>query len=258
MKRPHRHNPWESMPNHDVKPNNVAILIDIENINDVKWVKAVLDGSRRYGQVVVKRAVGNWTSKGEKIQNELTELGVALIHQAPTGKGKNASDVRLVIEAMDLLHNPTVLIDVFVIATSDVDFVPLATRLRSVGTRVIGFGLGHSADLWKKSVDEFTQLDASENQAANSKKKSTSKVPKPLPTKTVTSIRKALTELAIEHPDGVPGAKLHARIRELVPSFDYKKLGFSSFKKLVTSLDFANVPDKPKTGVFRVTKRKSK
>lgn len=239
--------------------NNVAILIDIENINDVKWVKSVLDMSTQHGKVVFKRAVGNWTSKGEKIQNELTELGVALVHQAPTGKGKNASDVRLVIEAMDLLHNPTVSIDVFVIATSDVDFVPLATRLRAVGKRVIGFGLGHSADLWKKSVDEFAQLDASKHQAANTKaKNSTSIAPKPLPTKTVTLIRKALTELANEHPDGVPGAKLHARIRELVPSFDYKKLGFSSFKKLVTSLDFANVPDRPKTGVFRITLRKSK
>ena len=247
------------MPNHDVKPDNVAILIDIENINDVEWVKAVLDRSRRYGQVVVKRAVGNWTSKGEKIQNELTELGVALIHQPSTGKGKNASDMRMAVEAMDLLHYPTASIDVFVLATSDVDFVPLATRLRSEGKYVVGYGHAKSKELWKKSVDEFTLLGVSVNQPSNRQVPSSmSAAYKPLPKKTVKAIHKALTELTNEFPEGVSGAKLHARIRELVSGFDYKKLGFSSFKKLVMTLDFVDVPAKPKTGDFRVTMRKSK
>lgn len=247
------------MHNHNMKTNNVAVLIDIENINDVKWVRSVLKGSGQYGEVVVKRAVGNWTAKGEKLQNELTALGVALVHQASTGKGNNASDTRLVIEAMDLLHDPTLSINVFVLATSDVDFVPLATRLRSSGIYVVGYGHVKSSELWKKSVDEFIQLGQTKHQNADTEtKESTGPVINPVPKKLAKLIRKALTELAKEGPNGVLGTNLHARIRELVPSFNYKKLGFKSFKKLVLTLDFAEVPDTHTTGDFRVTVRKAK
>lgn len=243
------------MPNHDAKPNNVAILIDIENINDVKWVKAVLGGSCQYGNVMAKRAVGNWTSKGEKVQNELTELGVGLIHQHSTGKGNNSSDMRMAIEAMDLLHDPTVSIDVFVLATSDVDFVPLATRLRSAGKHVVGYGHEKSKELWRKSVDEFTLLGGTKNQGNNGPAKSVVGL---LPKKTVKLIRQALEELIETHPDKVTGSRLKGRIRELDPNFDQKNYGHRSFKKLVQTLPFAKIPGTHKSGDFRITLRKSK
>ena len=243
------------MPNHNMKPDNVAILIDIENVNDIKWVKAVLEGSSQHGKVVVKRAVGNWTSKGEKTQNELTELGLGLVHQQSTGKGNNASDMRMAIEAMDLLHDSRLSIDVFVLATSDVDFVPLATRLRSAGKYVVAYGHAKSKELWKKSVDEFTLLGGTKKQSNNDPAKSPVGL---LPKKTVNLIRKALDELVETHPDKVTGSRLKDRIRDLDPNFDQKNYGHRSFKKLLQTLPFVKIPGTHKSGDFRITLRKSK
>ena len=233
---------------------NVAVLIDIENVNEHASIETALDESGRFGNVVIKRAIGNWSAMPEKMQNHLTHLGVALIHQVSAGKGSNSSDMRLTIEAMDLLHGHPDQIDVFVFATSDADFVPLATRLRSTGKYVVGCGYASSTDMWKTSVDKFITLGSADSQ--NAEPRSTiSKVSavNPLPKKTVKLIRKVLAELSKEHPKGVLGAVLKNRILELDPEFDNKKLGHRSFKKLMLTLDFALVPDPPKTGDFRVS-----
>ena len=61
------------------------------------------------------------------------------IHQYHSNKsGKNSSDIRLAIEAIDLLYNNP--IDTFVIVSSDSDFVPLVGKLRSSGKSVIVAG----------------------------------------------------------------------------------------------------------------------
>ena len=273
-----RRNP-NSENSYSMSKRNVAVLFDIENINDTDSVKAVLDESNRLGQVAIKCAVGNWGGMTEKMQTHLTKLGIKFIRQASAGKGSNSSDMRLAIEVMDLLHDQSNPIDVFVLTTSDADFVPLATRLRSTGSYVVGCGYASSTDLWRSSVDKFVTLGIAathkSHKAEPDGKEATSKSNLTSTTLRATEahaaapneelhdeqrrlMRQALIELSKEHHNSVLGAKLHARIRELIPGFNYKKLGHSSFKKFVKSLDFTKVPDKPKTGDFRVSLRNGK
>ena len=85
----------------------------------------------------MKRAYGDWsTGKGS---SALLELGIEPVQVFRTGSsGKNASDIRLTIDAVDLLHQSPV--DVFVLASSDTDFIPLVSKLRAAGKMVIGAG----------------------------------------------------------------------------------------------------------------------
>ena len=58
------------------------------------------------------------------------EHGIATIMQTSPSKTKNATDIALCIDAMDILHAPNSLVDTFVLVTNDGDFAPLAQRLR--------------------------------------------------------------------------------------------------------------------------------
>ena len=62
-------------------------------------------------------------------------------------KGKNSSDIALVIGAMDLLITSSV--DAVIIASSDSDFSALSIRLRNAGIEVIGMGTEKSNELWR-------------------------------------------------------------------------------------------------------------
>lgn len=67
--------------------------------------------------------------------------------------GKNASDIALVIDAMDLLH--TGRFDAFCIVSSDGDFTRLAARIREQGVDVYGFGEQKAPESFRKACKRF-------------------------------------------------------------------------------------------------------
>ena len=237
----------------------MAVLIDFENISSTNHVETVLEFSANRGTVVVKKAFGDWTGPIEKGQEELTKLGVELVHQMGIGKGRNGCDMRLVIDAMDLLHDATRPIDTFVLATCDVDFVPLVVRLRSAGKVVVGAGRPEVAsDLFKRTVDEF--IDVKNRASRNTKsprfhqqrgtdvvsfdrsKPSRSVNLKPssvrpishtptdeLDSHTQLLILNAMFDVSERNNGVVKGASLHQSMKAIDPSFDYKKYGFDNF-----------------------------
>ncbi|WP_372826012.1 NYN domain-containing protein [Polaromonas sp.] len=119
----------------------VALLIDADNLSaasDVEEVFRQLDGLGL--SVSVRRAYGGH-DKLAGIKDVLRRNGVrALINQ-----GKGTTDVALVVDAMDLMHNDSLPTSV-AIASSDADFAPLALRLREAGMRVICFARREKAD----------------------------------------------------------------------------------------------------------------
>lgn len=115
----------------------IAVLIDFENVNDTDLVKRIYGLCEHRGDVVRKKAVADWSGDTKTVQRALVSMGTELVHQLSSGKGKNSSDIRLVIEAMDILLDPRMHVDTFVFATSDGDFVPIVARLRSHGKVVI-------------------------------------------------------------------------------------------------------------------------
>ncbi len=117
----------------------IALLIDADNAPASK-VETVLTELARHGVANVRRAYGNWKSPHLKgWEATLHPHAIQPMQQFAYSTGKNASDMALVVDAMDLLHSER--FDAFAIVSSDADFTPLVMRLRSQNMRVFGFGM---------------------------------------------------------------------------------------------------------------------
>jgi hypothetical protein len=114
----------------------LAVLINAENAP--LWaVEPVLAEIARYGKAQVKRAYGDWSAL-KSWKKTLLELSIRPVQVFAAVKGKNAADLALAIDAMDLLHSGSV--DGFALVSSDSDFTRLAERIREAGLTVYGFG----------------------------------------------------------------------------------------------------------------------
>ncbi|MBE0412381.1 NYN domain-containing protein [Yoonia sp.] len=116
----------------------LAVLIDADNI-PAKYAAPILREITTYGEPALRRVYGDWSSPAlANWKKEVMELGMVASQETANTKGKNASDIGLVIDAMDILH--TGRFDGFVLVSSDSDFTALANRLREDGVDVIGIG----------------------------------------------------------------------------------------------------------------------
>jgi len=116
----------------------LATLIDADNV-PAKFAEAILKEVASIGEPALRRVYGDWTSPRLKgWSDKIRDLGLVAHQQTSNTTGKNASDIGLVIDAMDILHARR--FDGFVIVSSDSDFTSLANRLREDGLMVIGVG----------------------------------------------------------------------------------------------------------------------
>jgi uncharacterized LabA/DUF88 family protein len=117
---------------------HIALLIDADNSPAAK-IDVVLAELAQYGVANIRRAYGNWKKPGLKSwEDVLHEYAIQPVQQFDYSKGKNATDLAMLIDAMDLLY--TQRLDGFAIMSSDSDFTPLAMRIKAQGVRVYGFG----------------------------------------------------------------------------------------------------------------------
>jgi len=132
---------------------NIAVLIDADNAQLSK-LKSVLEEISTYGRIVVKRAYGDWKNPVLKNwEKVLKQLAIKPEQQFAYTTGKNATDISLVIGAMDLLH--TNMYDAFVLVCSDSDYTPLAIRLREAGVYVFGVGENKTPPSFRNACDNF-------------------------------------------------------------------------------------------------------
>lgn len=116
----------------------IALLIDADNAPAGK-IEPILTELARHGVANVRRAYGNWKNPHLKgWEQALHAHAIRPIQQFAYSSGKNASDMAMVIDAMDLLYAHT--LDGFAVVSSDADFTPLVMRLRNENMRVFGFG----------------------------------------------------------------------------------------------------------------------
>ncbi|HEY5556551.1 NYN domain-containing protein [Acetobacterium sp.] len=136
--------------------NNIALLIDVDNVS-AKYVKSIFDELNAFGTVSIRRIYGNWKRTYGWNEDMLLEYSIQPIQQFDYTKGKNATDMAMVIDAMDILY--THKIDVFCIVTSDSDFTKLAMRLRESQAYVIGMGESKTPIALTKACNKFLHLD---------------------------------------------------------------------------------------------------
>ncbi len=136
----------------------IALLIDADNAPASK-IDEVLAEVARYGVANVRRAYGNWKSPRLKgWESVLHEYAIRPIQQFAYSKGKNASDMAMVIDAMDLLYARN--LDGFAIVSSDADFTPMVMRLLTDGVKVYGFGEKKTPEPFVNACSKVTYLEA--------------------------------------------------------------------------------------------------
>lgn len=116
----------------------LAVLIDGDNQAPAP-VENFLKKLPAYGNVTMGRVFGNWSKPAFGAWSDFCRrTGFSARQQHDYVTGKNATDIALVIDAMELAFARNV--EGFVLITADSDFTPLAVRLRELGFVVIGAG----------------------------------------------------------------------------------------------------------------------
>ena len=136
---------------------NVAMFIDADNAPSRK-IGDVLAELASYGSVSIRRAYGNWkTPRLDSWEKFLHEHAIQPIQQFDLIKGKNATDMSMAVDAMDVMFNKPV--DVFCLVSSDCDFTPLVMRLRAEGKQVVGFGERKTPEPFVNACSRFLYVD---------------------------------------------------------------------------------------------------
>ena len=141
----------------DIQTKKFAVLIDADN-SSIGAIPSVLEEVAKYGIASVKRVYGDWSSETLKNWREvLLPHAITPVQQFAYTKGKDATDMILIIDAMDLLYAGA--LDGFCIVSSDSDFTPLASRIRENGLSVYGFGKKKTPEAFKKACDKFIYVE---------------------------------------------------------------------------------------------------
>ena len=113
------------------KNQNIALFIDADNVPAAK-IGVIISTLAQYGIINIRKIYGNWKSNHLKNwEDKLHENAIQPVQQFDLTKGKNATDMRMTIDVMDILHTENV--DAFCIVSSDCDFTPLAMRVKQAG-----------------------------------------------------------------------------------------------------------------------------
>ena len=232
------------MPRNEVR-KTIAVLIDEENVSvdALSWLFIQLTS---LGEITIKRAYAKWaTGTLKKRQGVMQDLGIEPIDVVEgSQRGKNSSDIRLAIDAVDLLNeeNP----DVFVIVSGDSDFRPVVDRLRRAGKSVYGAGRTKVAsETLVATYDKYFDLDSSTAVSPAQKNAAAAQTPRAMAASPTNAQNHDanLEQLVIRavkaiqaSGEQVTGARLHQRINKLDTEFAIRKHGFNTFRKLLESL----------------------
>ncbi len=131
----------------------LAVLIDADN-SSPQWAEAIFEEITALGEASVRRIYGDFSRGAMKgWSDRLATLALVPHHSPANTVGKNASDIALVIDAMDLLHAGR--FDGFALVSSDSDFTRLASRIREQGLDVYGFGQRKTPESFRKACKRF-------------------------------------------------------------------------------------------------------
>ncbi|MGE0709611.1 MAG: NYN domain-containing protein [Planctomycetota bacterium] len=229
--------------------------------------KAVLDRALEVGKIVYKRAYADW-SRHDKYKVKLHELGFDLLEiPRRSMTGKNSADIRMVVDAMDLVISREH-IDTFCLVTGDSDFTPLVGALRSHDKHVVGIGVRESSSkLLIDSCDEFVFYDELEGVSGTRERakaklvtsgKVKSRAGKPIEQRKAEGLFLLLesTRGLMRTHDTVWASMIKQTLVRKHPSFNEEYHGYSTFSELVAEaveLGILEGKRDPGSGNYRIT-----
>ncbi|MFA6220278.1 MAG: NYN domain-containing protein [Erythrobacter sp.] len=226
---------------------NIALLIDADNIS-YKGIDPVLTVMAELGQVNIKRAYGNFAKNNLANWDKIThKYGIRPEQQFDLTSGKNATDMAMTIDAIDLLYQGKV--DGFGIMSSDSDFTPLVTRLRQDGLLVYGFGSkAKTPQAFQSACTRFIDIDKLIEGAADDSAngRPTDKSPKGEIDDELIELLGTALKAAKRDDEGYASLSEVGNIAGNRSSFDVRNYGFKRLSDLFQS-----------TGKFKVERRES-
>lgn len=255
----------------DHKPR-VALLIDADN-SPASKIDLILNELSTFGETNIRRAYGNWKKNELKGWEEvLHEHAIRPMQQFDYTKGKNASDMAMVIDALELLYTDRP--DAFGIVSSDADFTPLVMHLRAKGAAVYGFGAQKTPEPFVNACSRFLFLDklrpiavndAVGSTQADSRDDSEAVSAAPLratpaqlkqDAKLVMLLRNAVQAAADDEGWARVGA-VGTQIANQA-SFDHRNYGYATLTKLLVATQLFDIADEGKSTVAVRDKRLNK
>jgi uncharacterized LabA/DUF88 family protein len=227
----------------------LAVLIDADNAS-AKIVDRLFEEIAEIGEASVRRIYGDFSSSRSKAWADvLSKHAIIPQQQFAYTTGKNASDITLVIDAMDLLHSGR--FDGFCLVSSDSDFTRLAARIREQGIDVFGFGEQKTPESFRQACRRFVYTEnlladppPNEPEAAPSAKSLQQ------PSDAVPIIRKIIDQM--ESEDGwVPLGMVGNRLANLASDFDPRTFGCRKLSDLVRKTDAFEI-EHPTGGSLRI------
>ena len=210
---------------------NAALMIDFDNVtlgirSDLtKELKHLLNSDIIKGKVAVSRAYADWRRYHQYIV-PLSESSIDLIFAPAFGTNKkNATDIRLAIDAMELVFTRPE-IGTFILLSGDSDFSMLVIKLKEYGKYVIGVGIRESAsDLLIQNCDEYYSYSDLAGLTKEADAPSAQQDPWQL-------VQDAVATMA-KNRDVMRSDRLKQVMQQQDPNFDEKNAGFSRFSKFV-------------------------
>jgi uncharacterized LabA/DUF88 family protein len=235
------------MPSEGRSPR-LAVLIDADNTS-AKIADGLFEEIAKIGEASVRRIYGDFSSARSKgWADVLSKHAIIPQQQFSYTTGKNASDIALVIDAMDLLHSGR--LDGFCLVSSDGDFTRLAARIREQGIDVFGFGEQKTPESFRQACRRFVYTEnlLSGNLITIPDASRTTKPLRPLPDATAI-LYKVIEQ--IESEDGwVPLGTVGKQLANIASDFDPRTFGFRKLSDLVRNTNSFEIDD-PEGGTFR-------
>jgi uncharacterized LabA/DUF88 family protein len=139
------------------RPRRFAVLIDADNTSP-RIAAGLFEEIAKFGEASVRRIYGDFSGARMKSWVDILQKhAIDPYQQFAYTTGKNASDIALVIDAMDLLHSGR--FDGFCLVSSDSDFTRLASRLREEGADVYGFGAQKTPESFRQACRRFVYIE---------------------------------------------------------------------------------------------------
>ncbi len=211
---------------------NIALLIDADNASP-DHLDEVLLVLGELGTINIRRAYGNWQKPALKNWGTLTgRHSIIPMQQFDVVKGKSATDMRMTIDAMDLLYRGHV--DGFGIMSSDSDFLPLAQRIREDGLQVYGFGTAKTPQSFQQACSRFfdvAALAAADNNSTGEASSSSKPIDEDL-----LDVLGAAFKASKRDEDGYAALSELGQRAKAVSSFAVRNYGYTRLSELIRAV----------------------
>ena len=208
----------------------LAVLIDADNVSS-RYAATIFEELENYGLSTYRRIYGNWSKGNGCTEGILLEHSIMPVQQFSYTTGKNATDMAMVIDAMDILYKNKV--QGFCLVTSDSDFTRLAMRLREENMFVLGMGESKTPQALTRACNKFIHLNlvAEQNKATGETESSA----EDQNVTSISEVRQVILTLINQDDEGVVDlAQIGNRLNDKFSDFDVRNYGYFKLSTFIS------------------------